>query len=128
LFNGLGYSVLAIKDVKSFVDFLEVSYNDCDHRKDGEDYRTLCKSLLVCINVAKKNEEDISELLKNILEEMVFRNLPLHDHHKARILKEKPELSNIVEQITVIDTFDYRNKIPRAVKKKYLVKSSKPNA
>jgi len=116
IFASLGYSVLETNDVTSFVEILEVSYQNSFQKKDGEDYREICKSLLVVINVARKKGRNIDKLFQDIVEEIIYKNLPLHDHFKIKLLQEKPELAKTIEKISVIDILDFKNKTPRGTR------------
>jgi len=113
-YDKLGYALLATKDVQSYMKILEVTYKNSERRGDGEDFKQLCWSLLVVINTAKRNNQDIDDILEKVFQELWVRKIEIYQDVSEQLANKitNPFLAEAVKNLPILQYGDVRLNLP----------------
>jgi len=105
----LANCLLKLKDTKSFVDILEVSYKNSLNKGDTSDYYLVASSLSTCASRGIKWKVDTEQLLCEVLDEIWKRGIKIPPGVRDEMIDrlDNSNLSNALENIPVLgkDTF-----------------------
>lgn len=116
-YDNLGKNLIETRDSESFVDILEVGYNNCGKRGDGQDYLQLSTALIVAVKVANKNRVNIDNTLEDTFQQIWARGLLLHPSVKEQLVAciQNRYLAQAAHSLRTIGNNNFRMTIPPRV-------------